>query len=137
MSLSYVIDSGQRCIFMHLWGVITEWELGTRAQQLWEEPAFQPHLARLIDASDVTDWQADTNLLRAIASDLRPNAPRKVAMVAQSKPVLAELNVYAESLAGIPAQVFPTVQDAMHWLGVRLPETWPPQAADEGQTRIE
>jgi hypothetical protein len=127
VSLLYVIDTGQQAIFMHLSGVISDWELGTRAQQVWEEPAFRPQFARLIDASDVIDWRAETSLLRAIASDVRMNNPSKVALVAQSEPILTQLNLYVESLAGIPAQIFRTVHEAIGWLGVRPPEPWPPE----------
>ena len=112
---------------MRMSGVIGDWELGTRAQQLWAEPAYQPHFARLIDASGSLEWRAGTSLVRAIASDVRMNGPRKVALVAQSEPVLSEFNLYAESLAGVPARVFGSIHDALIWLGLRLPEPWPPE----------
>jgi hypothetical protein len=123
----YFIDDDQQCIFMHFSGVIDDWDLGTHAQQVWADPAFHPHFARLIDASEVSEWRAGATLLRAIASDVRIKSPRKVALVAQSEPVLAELNLYAASLADTPAQVFSNIADALVWLGVRLPESWPPE----------
>ena len=127
MPLCYFIDVEQHCIFMHLSGAIDEWELGTKAQRLWAEPAFIPHFARLIQASDSLEWRAGTPLLRAIASDVRSSAPTGVAMVAQNEPVFTDFTRYAESLAGVPARVFHVLEDAIAWLGVRLPEPWPPQ----------
>lgn len=108
-------------------GVIGDWELGTKAQQLWDEPAYKPHFARLIDASDILAWRAGTSLLRAIASDVRIGSPRRVAMVAKSEPVLAQFKLYAEDLRDIPAQVFTAIDDALVWLNVRLPHPWPPE----------
>lgn len=128
VSLLYVIDAPQKCIFMHLSGEIGTWELGTRVQQLWGEPAFNPYFARLIQASDVIKWAAETSLLRAIATDVRVKSPSKVAMVAQAEPVISEFKLYVESLTGVPARVFDRLQEAAEWLGIRLPEPWPPQA---------
>lgn len=126
MPLCYLIDSAQHCIFVHLSGAIDDWELGTKAQRLWAEPAFVPHFARLIHASDTLEWRAGTSLLRAIATDVRTSGPTRVAMVARHEPVLTEFTQYAESLAGLPARVFPALDEAIAWLGVRLPEPWPP-----------
>src|SRR4051794_5354160 len=127
VSLLYVIDDYQQCIFMHLSGVMGDWELGTRAQDLWQEPAFQPNFARFVDGSDIVEWRAETSLVRAIASDVRAKRPRKVALVGRAEPVLAGFKMYAESLAGIPAQVFGDIYEAITWLGVQLPEPWPPE----------
>jgi hypothetical protein len=112
--------------------VINDWELGTRAQELWDDSTFRPHFARLIDASDVSEWRAGASLLRAIASDVRIKSPRKVALVANSEPVLTEINLYAESLADTPAQVFGTVDEAVVWLGVHWPEAWPGKFIHQG-----
>jgi len=48
-------------------------------------------------------------------------------LVGRSEPVLAEFKIYADSLAGIPAQVFRDIYEAITWLGVQLPEPWPPE----------
>jgi len=126
VSLTYVIDEQQQCIFMHLSGVIGEWELGTKAQQLWAEPAFRPDFARFIDVSCLAELRAGTRLLRAIASDVRAKIPSKVALVAPSETVLPDISFYAESLDGVPVRVFHDVAEGIAWLGVHLPIPWPP-----------
>jgi hypothetical protein len=125
----YIIDDCQRCIFVYLSGVVGDWELGTTAQRLWEETASNNQFARLIDGSNIAEWRAGKALVRAIASDVRLKSPSKVGMVAQTEPVLADFKIYTESLAGIPARVFERVDEAIEWLGVRLPEVWPPENA--------
>jgi len=112
---------------MHLSGAINDWELGTQAQRLWAEPTFGPHFARLIQASDTLELRAGPSLLNAIASDVRDKGPTGVALVAQYEPVFTEFNQYAESLVGIRAEVFRALEEAIAWLGVRLPERWPPE----------
>jgi hypothetical protein len=112
---------------MHLSAAIDDWELGTKAQRLWAEPAFGPHFARLVYAEDPLEWRAGTSLMHAIASDVRSGGPSKVALVAQNEPVLTGFKQYAENLMGIPARVFQTIEEAIAWLGVRLPEPWPPE----------
>lgn len=126
MSLTYVIDEQQQCIFMHLSGVIGEWELGTAAQQLWAEPAFRPQFARFIDVSQLNELRTGTSLLRAIASDVRAKSPRRVALAAHSETILADVKLYAESLDGVPVRLFHNVGEAIAWLGVHLPTPWPP-----------
>jgi hypothetical protein len=127
VSLAYVIDEQQQCVFIHLSGVIGAWELGTTAQQLWAEPAFDPRFARLIDLSQLTELRAGTSLLRAIASDVRAKSPSKVALAAHSETVLADIKLYAESLDGVPVSIFHSVAEAIAWLGVHLPTHWPPR----------
>lgn len=112
---------------MHLSDVIDDWELGTKAQRLWAEPVFVAHFARLIHASDNLEWRAGPSLLRAIASDVRTGGPTGVALVAPYGPVFTEFKVYAENLADVPARLFHALDEAIAWLGVRLPEPWPPQ----------
>src|SRR5690348_14355363 len=112
---------------MHLSGLINDWELGTKAQQLWEEPRYGPHFARFIQASNSLEWRAETSLIRAIASDVRSSGPRKVALVAQYEPMLTVFKHYSENLVGIAARVFQTIHEAIAWLPVRLPEPWPPE----------
>ena len=124
--MTYVIDEEQQCIFMQLSGVIGEWELGTAAQQLWAEPAFRPHFARFVDVSRMIELRAGTGLLRAIASDVRAKSPSRVALIAPSETVIADVRLYAESLAGVPVRLFHTVGEAIAWLGVHLPTPWPP-----------
>lgn len=124
--MTYVIDDQQQCIFMHLSGVIGEWELGTTAQQLWAEPAFRPDFARFIDVSSLIELRAGTRLLRAIASDVRAKTPSRVAFVAPSETVLADINLYAESLEGVSVRLFHDVAEGIAWLGVHLPIRWPP-----------
>lgn len=126
MSLTYVIDEQQKCIFMHLSGVIGEWELGTTAQHLWADPAFRPQFARLIDLLNLTELRAGTSLLHAIASDVRAKSPTRVALAADSGTVLADITFYAESLEGVPVRLFHNVDEAIDWLDVHLPIPWPP-----------
>jgi hypothetical protein len=125
--LTYVIDEQQHCVFIHLSGVIGAWELGTAAQQLWAEPAFDPRFARLVDFSELKELRAETSLLRAIASDVRAKSPSRVALAAQSETVLADIQFYAESLEGVPVSLFHSVAEAIAWLGVHLPAHWPPR----------
>ena len=101
MPLLYAIDSAQQCTFMHVSGVIDDWELGTTVQQLWDEDLFDPGYARVIDAWSISEWRADTGLLRAIATDVRAKHPRQVALVARSEPVVAEFQIYVDSLGDI------------------------------------
>lgn len=124
--MTYVIDEQQQCIFMHLSGVIGEWELGTAAQHLWAEPAFRPQFARFIDFSSLIELRAGTSLLRAIASDVRAKSPTRVALAADSGAVLADITFYAESLEGVPVRLFHNVDEAIDWLDVHLPIPWPP-----------
>src|SRR5690349_14816698 len=107
---------------MHASGVIDDWELGTKVQKLWDEDLFNPEYARVIDAWSVAEWRADTRLLRAIATDVRAKHPRQVAMLARSEPVLAEFQIYVDSLGDIPGRVFESLGQAISWVGVRLPD---------------
>jgi hypothetical protein len=106
--------------------VIGAWELGTAAQQLWAEPAFDPRFARLVDFSDLTELRAGTSLLRAIASDVRATSPSRVALAADAETVLEDIKFYAESLDGVPVRLFHSVAEAIAWLGVHLPAHRPP-----------
>jgi hypothetical protein len=127
--LTYVIDDEQQCVFIHLSGVIDAWELGTAAQQLWAEPAFDPHFARFVDFSELIELRAGASLIRAIASDVRATTPTRVALVARPATVLADIKLYADSLQGVPVSLFDGVADAIAWLGVHLPVPWPPMAS--------
>jgi hypothetical protein len=130
MSVRYAIDVKQRCVFLHLSGVIDDWSLGNAAQQLWDEQAFDPQYSRLVDGSDISAMRTDSNLVQAIAADVRSKQPDKVALVAVSEEVRSAFNLYKESLRQVSASVFSNVGEAIAWLGVNLPDRWPPVAVD-------
>jgi hypothetical protein len=128
MPLQYVIDVGRRCIFMYLHGTLTDWDLGTGAQKMWADPAFDPHYLRLVDGSGIRQMKAVT-VLRAIAEDVRAKRVPKVALVAPLESVWQAFTDYSAELSNIPAHLFREVAAAAEWLHVRLPDVWPPEIA--------
>ncbi len=131
MPFRYLIDVEQRCVFMHLSDVIDDWTLGTTAQQLWAEQAFNPTYSRLVDGTAVSAMKTDFKLLQAIAADVRSRHPEKVALVADSEDVQLAFEQYRSSLNGVSSRLFASVEDALSWLGLHLPSPWPPPEALE------
>jgi hypothetical protein len=126
----YVIETNQRCVFLHVSGVIDNWTLARALQRLWGERDFDPQYSRLVDGSEVSDMQTDSDLLQAIATDVRSKPPRKIALVPPaSERVRSAFNAYRESLGDVSSRVFTTVEDAVSWLDVDLPQPWPPAVA--------
>jgi hypothetical protein len=132
MPVQYFIDTGQGCIFMHVSGVIDDWELGTAVQRLWHDQAFDPKYSRLIDGSEISEMRTGSNLLQAIAEDVRSNEPRKIALVAKSEQVRSVFELYKASLTGVSSSLFTNLETAIRWLGVELPRPWPPEPHLDG-----
>jgi hypothetical protein len=114
---------------MYLYGSIDDWDLGTRAQALWDDPAFDPRFARLVDASAITQMTLAPTMVKAIAEDVRNNDAPKVALIARSDTIRDVFAEYRTALIGVPAQIFRELRDGARWLGIHLPSIWPPEIA--------
>lgn len=126
MRLAFTIDARQKCIFVHLSGTIADWALGTLAQEVWEHNDFDPTFARMYDALEISSWQTDPSLLHAIGGDVRVREPKSVALIARSEAVVTGFSLIFDSLRGTPSRVFDDLHEAASWLGVTLPDPWPP-----------
>ena len=111
---------------MHFAGVVDDWALGTFAQRLWENNTAYPGFARLIDARSVSEWVVETKLVTAIAEDVRAARPRKIALIGTLPAAIAAFEAYAGCFDRGTARAFSELETAAVWLGVRLPEPWPP-----------
>jgi hypothetical protein len=125
MSLNYVVDHSQRCIFVWLSDVVEDWELGNGAQHIWADTDFDPHYVRLIDGTTAVEIRAGLGMVHAIAEDVRLKSGN-VALVCSSEAVGAVFNEYVSALTGVLARVFDDIASAAAWLDIQLPTPWPP-----------
>jgi hypothetical protein len=125
MSLNYVVDRSQRCIFVWLSDVVEDWELGNGAQHIWEDADFDPRYVRLIDGTTAVEIRAGLGMVRAIAEDVRLKSGN-VALVCSSAAVGTVFDEYAGALTGVLVRVFDDIASAAAWLDVQLPSPWPP-----------
>lgn len=120
MGVRYTIDSRQGCILTTLSGTVTDWDLTAVAQEIWQDPRFDPVFARLVDCKNVTDTTVTPELCRAIAHDFRARTEGKVAVVASSDiNVMSHLAlIYSHHLQPADVACFLNRQQALRWLGV-------------------
>jgi len=119
MGMSYQIDEQQQCIFVRLHEEITEWSLWAGLEQLWNDPKFQSHFARLLDGTGVRVAAVKPEFIEAVARDFRSKTGGKLALVAGDSPTMYDFFVrYRDSLALPDCRVFKRVEEAISWLGI-------------------
>jgi hypothetical protein len=126
MPLSYVIDAKQQCVFIYLFGAIDDWGIGMGIQELWEDEDFDPHYNRFIDGREIRCLMTTPDLIQAVAKDVLSSRPRMVALIAASAATCKVFAQYEHTLTGISSRIFSGVTSAAAWLGVVLPDPWPP-----------
>lgn len=125
MPMRYIVDAGQRCIFIHLSGVVTSWEIGTNAQRVWGDERFEPFYSRLVDCSDVLELP-DSPVIQAIGEDSSSDRVLRMAAIIPEK-LRNVLHANRNHLKSFEIETFRSPADAAEWLGVSLPVPWPPE----------
>ena len=122
MPISFHVDIRQRCIFIRLWGVLTEWDTGVAVQHMWHDPNFDPSFDRLPDASAVEDTATRRQFVYALASDEKAHhACGRIALIARGRVLEGFEQFFAPNAGGVECRGFLDQQDALEWLGVQAP----------------
>ena len=123
MPMSFHIDRRQRCIFIRLTGVLTEWDTGVTVQHMWHHADFDPAFDRLADALDVERLGMDRQFVLALAGDQKAlQSSARIALVAQGSIIKAFQDVYAPNAGSVECRAFSSRQEALDWLGVEMPQ---------------
>jgi hypothetical protein len=118
MPASYHISPLIACIIVRLEGPITDRDLIEEQRQMFADPLFQGHYSRLVDATDVTEFNVSGDTVRAVAQAAVERGLRKAALIANDMDMVYGLMRMYEAYTDPPAEVavYRSTEEALVWL---------------------
>lgn len=122
MPITFEIDSDHKAVFVTGTGNLTKAAISGYLKELFQDPAFDPTFCHLIDYSEISEIEVDTNDLVEIVEATKSSDPRKgkIAVVIGDnlgRSFLADFYVEFSRLAkGQEMRSFETADAAKAWL---------------------
>ena len=118
MPASYHISAVITCIIVILEGNVTDDDLLKGQQKMFSDPLFQGHYPRLVDATEVTEFDVSAETVRAVAAAAVERCLRKAALIANAMDMVYSLMRMYEAHASPPAEVivYHNLQQGLQWL---------------------
>ena len=115
MAVSYMIIDNM--ILIVLDGVVNDRELLEAQTDLFDNPAFQGELPRLVDATGVTEMRLSAAMVRHLARSAYDRGLRRSALVANDMDVVYGLmRMYTAYTGDAEVEVFRDREAALEWL---------------------
>ena len=128
MPTSYVIRPSSRRVDCVASGKFTDTEFRKAAEDVRNDPHFDPTFSQLFDLSAVTEFALSNSILKGLSmtSIFSPDAPRAIVALDDLGYGLARMHaLWKESRSGTPIAVFRNRTEAIKWLETKQSELGP------------